>query len=192
MAYIPVYYSGKPVSNIPVIVPIAFQSSSIIFQYWIPTSPRQFLWFFSSFSNFFTDACFIFPIWCLLFHSYYVHQLSDSHFSSRLFICFFWNFYRSIPLYPNFRIVFHQSAFQYLLLPYPLHLSPSYFLFPGFQFPCCVYRFFSLSFPFASGSGHWRHLRDGTRNPSIAFRHSCSSRLPAIYCQLSFTIHSIL
>ena len=33
MPYIPVFYSSKPASNILVIVPVAFQSSGILFQY---------------------------------------------------------------------------------------------------------------------------------------------------------------
>ena len=74
-----------------------------------------------------------------------------SQFLSCLFLCFsFRNFHCFIPV------------FQSLWIPCLFHVSPSFFLFPSFPFPCDVFEFFA-AFPLCL----MRHLRDGTRNPSI-------------------------
>ena len=65
------------------------------------------------FSSFFTDSYRIFPIRCHLFHSFHVHQLSNSKFSPCVFcLCFFFfSFHSSFPLSPNFRTIYQYSAF---------------------------------------------------------------------------------
>ena len=111
-------YSGKPASNIPVIVPVVFQYCRPILNFSIPltVTPSPL-----SFFNFFTDACFIFLIWCHFFHSRYVYQLSNSQFSSYLFLCVsFRNFYCFIPVFhsiipvpvPSFAFLFSVSRFS--------------------------------------------------------------------------------
>ena len=122
-------------------IPIVFQPSSIILHYKIPVFSWLFLRFLFSFFNFITDACVIFFNFRPAFFS-----------ASRNFYCF-------IPV------------FQSLLFPYPFHLSSSFFLFPGFLFPCGGFDFFPLPSPFAWGAIFEMGL--GTSS-------SCSSRLPPI------------
>ena len=62
---------------------------------------------------------------------------------------------------------YYIPVFQSLLFPYLFHLPLSFLLFPGFSLSVWrVYLFLDV-FPFAWGSAWWRHLRDGTRYPTI-------------------------
>ena len=81
-----------------------------------------------------------------------------------------------------------------LLLPYPFYLSPSFSI--SKRRVCCVCGVYVAFSPFVWGSAPGRHLRNGTRNPSIGRPHPPFLLLPFVAnflcCQPSFIFHWIL
>ena len=130
----------------------------IVFQNYLPILNSN---IFLTFSN--SSFIFQFPIWCHLFHSCYVHQLSNSQFSSScLFLCFSFSPFLVfiIPFHclrisvPSLNtrhylqnVVFPEFFFNSSLFPIPFFTPLICYSFPGGVF-------FLLTFFLALGSAN--------------------------------------
>ena len=159
-----VLYSGmlyfiKTVSNIPVI----FQYYRPILNFSIPLTVSTIPLFL-----FQLPYWTVFPIWYHFFHSCYVHQLLNSQFS----FCPF-----PLLLLSKF-LLFHSSIIVFII---PVTVPSFALLLSVSKFSVSMRRVlvtFHSSF-LAWGSASWRHLRDGTRNPSISRPPSTVLAIPA-------------
>ena len=97
----------------------------------------------------------------------------------------FLSFYSFVSEFPyrlssaNIPVYYIPVLFQSWLFPYPFHLSPSFFLFPGSSFPCSVYTFFTL-FPLLPETRHAGAISEmelGSCQYVVHLRRSCSYRL---------------
>ena len=146
------YFSNYTTHNIPVNQFSIFQrSSNIKFQYSLDCS---------------SNSC-IFLIWCHLCHRFMYTNYQIPNFDLSRFSASFKIFIVPFLIGQHFRHIIFQCSTPYYFRSRSISCLSS-FCFLVFCFhTACTNAFFSLSSPFASGSALWRHLGDGTRNPSI-------------------------
>ena len=176
-SHIPVCNSSKPVFNIPVSSQVVFQYCRPILISSIPLTVSPIRLFFFQFLYW---RVFYFPNLLLLF--LLVLWIPAVKFPT---------FMLSFSLLRLSKFLLFYSSILVFIIPVPI---PSFALLLSVSKSFILMRhvwIFSLSSPFAWGSASWRHLRDGTRNPSIHCPPFAVLALPA-YRQSSLTFYSTL